>query len=62
MVLYGIETTTEVVTFFKIKITCQFQTENLVVRGNTLHHTDDHGPRGIQGKITQAGTLNVAAL
>ena len=30
---------------------CQFQTENPVVRGNTLHHTDGHGPRGIQGKI-----------
>ena len=23
---------------------CQFQTENLVVRGNTLHHTDGHRP------------------
>ena len=30
--------------------------ENSVVRGNTLHHTDGHGPRGIQGKIGQAGT------
>ena len=34
----------------------QFQTENSVVRGNTLHHTDGHGPRGIQGEISQAGT------
>ena len=34
----------------------QFQTENPVVRGNTLHHTDGHGPRGIQGNIAQAGT------
>ena len=28
--------------------------QNPVVRGNTLHHTDGHGPRGIQGKIAQA--------
>ena len=35
---------------------CQFQTENSVVRGNTLHHTEGHGPRGIQGDIAQAGT------
>ena len=35
---------------------CRFQTENSVVRGNTLHHTDGHGPRGIQGEIAQAGT------
>ena len=35
---------------------CQFQTENSVVRGNTLHHTDGHEPRGIQGEIAQAGT------
>ena len=35
---------------------CRFQTENSVVRGNTLHHTDGHGPRGIQGVIAQAGT------
>ena len=26
----------------------QFQTENSVVRGNILHHTDGHGPRGVQ--------------
>ena len=35
---------------------CCFQTENSVVRGNTLHHTDGHGPWGIQGEIAQAGT------
>jgi hypothetical protein len=35
---------------------CQYQTENSVVRGNTLHHTDGHGPRGIQGEIAEAGT------
>ena len=35
---------------------CRFQTENSVVRGNTLHHTHGHGPRGIQGEIAQAGT------
>ena len=35
---------------------CQSQTENSVVRSNTLHHTDGHGPRGIQGKIAQTGT------
>ena len=35
---------------------CRFQTENSVVRGNTLHHTDGHGPRDIQRKIAQAGT------
>ena len=29
---------------------------NPVVRGNILHHTDGHGPRGIQGEIAQAGT------
>ena len=35
---------------------CQFQTENSVVRGNTLHHTDGQGPWDIQGKIAQTGT------
>jgi hypothetical protein len=35
---------------------CQFQTENSLVRGNTLHPTDDHGLWGIQGEIAQAGT------
>ena len=34
----------------------QFQTESSVVRGNTLHHTDGHGSRGVQGEIAQAGT------
>ena len=34
----------------------RFQSENSVVRGNTLHHTDGPGPRGIQGEIAQAGT------
>ena len=27
-----------------------------MVRGNTLHHTDGHGPRGVQGEIVQAWT------
>ena len=35
---------------------CQFQTESSMVRGNTIHHTDIHGPRGVQGEIAQAGT------
>ena len=35
---------------------CQFQAESSVIRGNTLHYTDGHGPRGIQGEIAQAGT------
>ena len=35
---------------------CWFQTENSVVRGNTLHQTDGHGPRGMHGEIAQAGT------
>jgi hypothetical protein len=34
----------------------QFQTENSVVRGNTLNHTDGYGPWGIQEEIAQVGT------
>ena len=34
---------------------CQFQTESSVVRGNTLHRTDGHGPGSVQGEIAQAG-------
>ena len=30
--------------------------QNSVIRGNTLHHTDGHGPQGIQRQIAQAGT------